>query len=220
MALADTAGMNSSVDPIHSPTSALPASRLTRRIVIGVALGAAFLAVVALVMSALTIDRMDRRVLALERQIAERDRSDPLMPPECRWTLPDRPHDTQGDTPDHPCQVRFERLLQAPQQFNGRWVSVDGIYDSSFERTALRSPRAFRRRVTDDQRELYDRALWVRLQLCPETKALQAPDSGDLYDIGVRVVGRFASGASGHMGQYAGEIQQAVQTACTGDEAR
>jgi hypothetical protein len=77
---------------------------------------------------------LGRRVTRLEAAVAARDAADPLMPFEC---LHPRERAPSGQSRDKPCIVTFQRLLEAPQQFQGRWVEVQGTYWHGPEQSEL-----------------------------------------------------------------------------------
>ena len=59
-----------------------------------------------------------RRVAALEAAMVDRDAADPLTGVECRLSTPVR-GEIAGQVRDKRCIVTFQRLLDAPQQFQG-----------------------------------------------------------------------------------------------------
>lgn len=147
--------------------------------------GVAIVVIVALIAHELTLTN---RIAALEAAVAQRDAADPLMPFECRHSLPVR-GEISGNSRDKPCFVAFQRLLDAPQQFEGRWVEVQGRYASGFETSALFPLDS---KPPSEGWESYEHALWVGVQ--PFAKA-------DTQN-GVVFVGRFRRGPAGHLGQY------------------
>lgn len=131
---------------------------------------------------------LNRRVVALEAAVAERAAADPLLAVECRISDPNR-REIWGQVREKPCQVSFQRLLDAPQQFEGRWVEVQGRYSSGMESSAL---FALNSNPPAEGWESYEHALWVDVE--PFAKA-------DAQKRGV-VVGRFRRGPAGHLAQY------------------
>ena len=148
--------------------------------------GAAIIAILALLVHEVMLAR---RIAALEAAVAQRDAADPLMPLECRGSFPTR-GELAGGSRDKPCIVTFQRLLDAPQQFNGRWVEVQGRYSSGMERSALypvdSTPAAMAAWESDEH------ALWVDV-------APFAPADSENRAV---FVGRFRRGPAGHLGAY------------------
>ncbi len=134
---------------------------------------------------------LSRRVQALEAAMARRDKADPLTAAECQWES--RGHDwTAGESREHPCVVSFQRLIQAPQQFNGRWVEVQGHYEQAYEVSAFVAPYA----PDSNSADPYAEALWVNGAVLPRLE-------GGSLD---RAVGKFRRGPAGHLGEYFGEL--------------
>lgn len=130
---------------------------------------------------------LSRRVAALEAAVDARDKVDPLVPFECNYRGVVR-----GASRDMPCFVTFRRLLQAPQQFDGRWVQVQGRYEHAFEVSALFAPDA----APANDADPYGQALWI-------SGALQPRQAGESLD---RAVGVFHRGPTGHLGAYFGLV--------------
>jgi len=129
---------------------------------------------------------LSRRVATLEAAVAARDKADPLMAPEC--AMESRGHDwTAGESREHPCAVSVRRVLQAPQQFNTRWLRVYGRYQKGFEVSALQDIEG----GTSSEE-----AIWVSARVQKGQEA-SAPDV---------VVGRFYRGPAGHLGAYFGVL--------------
>lgn len=137
---------------------------------------------------------LGRRVATLEAAVAERDKADPLMPFECRDSLPGR-GGPAGASRENPCVVSFQRLLAAPQQFAGRWVEVQGRYVSGMETSALfpldSTPRA------DTPWERTEHAPWVGV-------APFAPLDAQQHGVFVR---RFRRGPAGHLASYFASLE-------------
>ena len=161
-----------------------------------VARGAALLLAVAIIVALAAYDVvLSRRVVALETAVAERDAADPLNPWECvgagrqkAATATRTDGRIAGNSRDNPCAVRFQRLLDAPQQFAGRWVEVQGRYVSGLETSALFPLDE----PPPGQWETTDHALWVSVA------PFAPPDA-----IGSAVfVGRFRRGPAGHLAAY------------------
>ena len=130
---------------------------------------------------------LSRRIDALESAVTERSAADPLMPFECQ-SRPDRP--LSGQSRDKPCIVSFQRLIDAPQQFQGRWVEVQGTYWSGFEQSELH-PLDW---VAPDRDHWPDpaRAFWVGVE---PFAPLDAQNRGVF-------IGHFRRGPDGHLDQY------------------
>jgi len=145
---------------------------------------------------------LSRRVVALEAAVAERAAADPLLPFECRDSgrlkarISGRKDDEiAGRSRENPCVVQFERLLDAPQQFSGRWVEVQGRYVSGFEMSAL-----FPLGSAPPANALWEptgHALWV--SVAPFAK----PDEQG----GAVFIGRFRRGPAGHLAMYYGSLE-------------
>jgi hypothetical protein len=135
---------------------------------------------------------LDRRVTALETAAAERNVADPLLPSEC--TIAVRAGgEVWGKSSNRPCQVSFARLIQAPQQFEGRWIEVAGRYDKEFETSALFSSDA--KPAFLPLEEPFSEALWITTSHV----RYEHPDRAV-------VVGRFHRGPGGHLSQYFGTL--------------
>ena len=135
---------------------------------------------------------LSRRVAALEAALARRDKADPLVAQECRWKSRGLEDATAGESRENPCVVSFRRVLQAPQQFDGRWIDVHGYYAHGFEVSALFESEPAGSNGEDPSVE----ALWVNVALQPRVV-------GDSLD---HVVGVFHRGPAGHLGAYFGEL--------------
>ncbi len=137
---------------------------------------------------------LSRRLALLEAAAAARDKADPLMAPECEWASRRLHGEIAGNSREHPCVVSIRRVLQAPQQFDGRWIDVYGRYDHGFEVSALFTSNA----AGSDGEDPSAEALWVNV-------ALQPRAVGDSLD---HVVGVFHRGPAGHLGAYFGELDE------------
>lgn len=165
--------------------------------------GAAAVLVVAAIAALAAHDVvLSRRVVALESAVAERAAADPLLPYECRASgqltarISGRKDDEiAGRSRENPCIVQFERLLDAPQQFAGRWVEVQGRYVNGLETSALfpldSTPPA------DTPWEPTGHALWVAV--APFAK----PDERG----GAVFIGRFRRGPAGHLAMYYASLE-------------
>lgn len=139
------------------------------------------------------IDALAARLHAVENAIRQRDAADPLNPAECpAWR-------GTGDARDHPCQTTLARLLQAPQQFQGRWVMVEGGYRSAFEESALYPPNYARPGKPQDLDR--QQAIWIEPGFDTTSGSISAKV----------VIGKFKRGPSGHLGIYAGELTDTVE---------
>ncbi len=130
-----------------------------------------------------------RRIAALEAAVAQRDAADPLIGAECWYSLP-RHGELAGGSRDKPCIVTFQRLLEAPQQFHGRWVEVQGRYVGGFERSALYPVDS--KPPDGVMWEPTAHALWV-------DAAPFAPLDANSRGV---FVGRFRRGPGGHLAAY------------------
>jgi hypothetical protein len=90
------------------------------------------------------------RITTLEKLVSARELADSLIPKECTFD------EGLGGSEDKPCWVEFHRILEAPQQFVGRWVVVTGKYVSGFEKSGLLSN-------SDElnQKMSLHRAIWI-----------------------------------------------------------
>ena len=166
----------------------------------GAAAAVLVVAVAALVAHELALGR---RIAALEAAVAERDAADPLVPKECLYAMRTR-GETWGQTRERPCEVEFQRLIEAPQQFEGRWVKVQGAYADGFETSALSSPESQPQRFSANGIPMpppsgYRHALWVSAPRTPDGTTDDGLER-------VVVVGRFHRGPAGHLGAYFGEL--------------
>jgi hypothetical protein len=73
----------------------------------------------------------DARILNLELSEKKRNDVDPLQPIECDVV------NGLGNSSKQACNITIWRLLEAPEQFDGKWVRVAGKYRSGFEQSAL-----------------------------------------------------------------------------------
>ena len=131
---------------------------------------------------------LTRRVAALEVSAAARDKADPLLPPECEWRGPRGT--IEGGERAHPCTVTFERLLEAPQQFVGRWIEVPGRFLDDARGHALFPLNSVP--PTDTPWEPTDHALLVNVQ------PFAPPDARHRAVF----VGRFRRGPTGPGGYF------------------
>lgn len=139
------------------------------------------------------LDNRDLRLADLEKAVLKREHADPLMPSECSIEA------ALGESRNRPCRTTFNRLLQAPQQFHGRWIMIIGLYASGIEESALYSPLYDK----DDSAPPIVRhhsAVWVDPWIKNDDRSL----------IKMTIVGKFSNGPSGHMSAYFGKLTDAA----------
>lgn len=135
--------------------------------------------------------RLEARFLTIEAELERRRRADPLEPVECDIA------NGLGDARDRPCRTYIWRLLRSPQQFDGKWVSVEGRYEHAFEHSALYDIKDHPLRGSAQVTEQNHFAIWITNN--------QGIDS----EARIRFVGRYRPGPSGHFGLYGGELDEA-----------
>lgn len=138
------------------------------------------------------LDSMAARISELETAVQVRNAVDPLIPPECE------PPARLGQSPNSYCQTTVYRLLQAPYQFNGRWVKVEGVYGGGFEESALYAPRDGE--PPSAMSYAKSSAIWVSPGFKIEPNSMPRKV----------IIGRFKWAPAGHMGEYFGELTDAV----------
>jgi hypothetical protein len=142
-----------------------------------------------------TNQELQNRVNLLDAAVRKRQVADPLEPVECG---PGFGNGT-GKSSGQPCRISIWRLLTSPQQFDGKWVRVQGAYRSGFEQSAL-----------------YD----VDYQLAPSlSEVFMQPrfalwvDTSQQIDASLprrTFIGLYRRGPSGHLSQYGGRLESAV----------
>lgn len=155
-------------------------------------LGVSFAMLVRTMRTQARLDNMAARISELETAVQVRNAADPLMPPECD------PPARLGQSPKSYCQTTVYRLLQAPHQFNGRWVMVEGVYGGSFEESALYAPRDGEPPSTMSYAK--NSAIWVSPGFKIESNSMPRKV----------IIGKFKWAPAGHMGEYFGELTDAV----------
>lgn len=136
------------------------------------------------------LEDISEHVAYLERSMKVREQADPLIASECS-VEPDL-----GHSKGRPCRTTFDRLLQAPEKFHGRWIQVSGIYASRLEESALYS---LSYEETDPIIFQHHSAVWVN-------PVLQV----DGLPLGKRIIiGKFHNGPSGHLSAYFGKLDDA-----------
>lgn len=147
-----------------------------------------------------------KRITTLEVLVSKRETADPLTPIECTT------EGMRGESREHPCYIYFHRLLETPQQFEGRWVCVTGLYFSGFEASAFfatpddnlvygpDAPRPGQKQTELHVDNWHKPALWLTPGF-PPGKPFRR----------MSVVGRFKRGPSGHLGHYFGELTDTIE---------
>ncbi|MYN05570.1 hypothetical protein GTP41_26105 [Pseudoduganella sp. DS3] len=138
------------------------------------------------------LENIAARISELEAAARLRNEADPLMPSECD------PPTRLGQSQSTYCQTTVYRLLQAPHQFNGRWVMVEGVYGGGFEESALYAPRDGE--PLSAMSYAKSSAIWVTPGFKIEPNSMPRKV----------LIGRFKWAPAGHMGEYFGELTDAV----------
>lgn len=139
------------------------------------------------------LDSFAARISELETAAQTRNAADPLVPVEC--DSPTR----LGQSKSSYCQTTVYRLLQAPHQFNGRWVMVEGVYGGGFEESALYAPNDGARPSVMTYSK--NSAIWVSPGFKSESGSMPRKV----------IIGKFKWGPTGHMSEYFGELTEAVE---------
>lgn len=137
-----------------------------------------------------------RRLKQVEVAVQKRENADPLVAQECAEL-------GLGGSAAKPCHTTLHHLALTPQRYQGNWVTVQGIYASGFEHSAI-YPMPSQPGGTWQILDKHS-ALWVQLGL---------PDSNSRPV--VSVTGRFERGPAGHMGDYFGELIEAKLLSTSG----
>lgn len=136
------------------------------------------------------VNELHSRISRLEQLTNERERADPLNPPECSV------QPGLGASPSKPCHVTFSRLIQTPEKFHERWIVVTGSYSNITEENALYAP-------TTDLSPLgmmqHHSAVWI-------DPYIESPDGSRTK---LTILGKFRNGPSGHLSSYFGTITNA-----------
>lgn len=141
----------------------------------------------------LKLDNVSSRLASLEKTVLKREHADPLMPSECSI------EPELGESRDRPCRITFQRLLQAPHQFHGRWIMIVRLYANGFEESALYSPVFDKDKSALPTVQHYS-AVWME----PWIK-------GDDQPLGKTIIiAKFSNGPSGHMSAYFGKLTDAA----------
>lgn len=92
-------------------------------------------------------------------------------------------------------RIKLRKVLNAPEEYNGKQVEVIGIFHYRFEDVAL-----YKKRHSDQ-----DQAVWVDLTNAANEQTLEA-----LHNRRVTIKGTFDMTDNGHLGAYAGTLKDAT----------
>jgi hypothetical protein len=103
--------------------------------------------------------------------------------------------------------VTFDELISNAEKYNGKTVTVDGIYVSSFEATVLAGNIQFTPNGESEELTTVGSAIWFAGFLPQEVRdklyAHTSPDAGVQHYAKVRVTGMFESGGKyGNLHEY------------------